>query len=288
MNLAAATEMARAGRLYPSVILHGGTVELRQSAAVETARLLLCAAEREERPCGRCPHCRRIVWPGGREELFHPDFRVLQRDLKTATSVAATRAFLLEAQVAPFEAGGQVFVIASADTLSGEAADALLKTLEEPHTRAPRNFLLLAPSQFDLLPTIRSRSLAVYLGSVQVLDEESITRLALDFSDCLERFDESGGTAQLLSAAEVLAAAGPWEDPRAVQPWSRSAAAVLRCAKTAASGTARRRQLLALAEDLLGAGQLRLRGIVAQRILEGLVVDRLAGRRLRGSMLPEI
>jgi DNA polymerase-3 subunit delta' len=288
LNLVAATEMARAGRLYPAVILHGGTAELRQSAAVETARLLLCAAGQEKRPCGRCPHCRRIVWPGGQEEPFHPDFRVLQRDLKTATSVAATRAFLLEAQVAPFEAGGQVFVIASADTLSGEAGDALLKTLEEPHIRAPRNFLLLAPSQFDLRSTIRSRSLAVYLGSVQTLDEERIEKLTRGFSDCLERFDESGGSAQLLGAAEVLASAGPWEDPRAAQPWSRAAAAVLLCAKTAASGAARRRQLLALAEDLLGGAQLRLRGIVAQRILEGLVVDRLAGRRLRGSILPDI
>ena len=52
-------------------------------------------------------------------------------------------------------------------------------------------------------------------------------------------------------------------------------------------GRARRRQLLALAEDLLGGPQLRLRGIVAQRILEGLVVDRLVGCRLRGSLMPE-
>ena len=82
---------------------------------------------------------------------------VLERDLKTSTSVEATKSFLQAAQLSPFEARGQVFVIASADTLTGEAANALLKTLEEPHSGAPRHFVLLAPSRFDLLPTVRSR-----------------------------------------------------------------------------------------------------------------------------------
>ena len=79
------------------------------------------------------------------------------------TSVGATKAFLREAQVSPFEARGQVFVIANAETLSGEAANALLKTLEEPPPSSPRHFLLLAPSQLDLLPTL-AKSLAVALS----------------------------------------------------------------------------------------------------------------------------
>ncbi len=286
MKLAAASAMARAGRLYPSVILHGGSREARRTAAVDLGRLLLCAAEGDERPCRRCRHCRRIAWPGELEEGFHPDFRVLERDLKTATSVAATRSFVQGAQMSPFEAGAQVFVIASAETLSGGAADALLKTLEEPHNRSPRHFLLLAPSHFDLLPTIRSRSLAVYLGGVRTLDNERIEKLARDFCDCLGRFAASGSVAELLAAADALAAAGGWDDPRASEPWSLAATAVLRSAKSLGGDRTRRRQLLALAEDLLGGSQLRLRGIVAQRILEGLVVDRLVGQRLHGSLLP--
>ena len=278
--------MAQAGRLYPSVILHGGSVEVRRSAALELGRLLLCAGAQEERPCGRCNHCRRVAWSG--EEGFHPDFHLLERDLRTVTSVAATRVFLRAAQIAPFEAGSQVFVIASAETLSGEAADALLKTLEEPHTRSPRNFLLLAPSKFDLSPTIRSRSMAVYLGSGMGLDDERIEEVAGEFADCLERFVESSNVADLIAAAEALAAAGGWDDPRASEPWSVAASAVLRCAKTSDVGSGHRRQLLALAEDLLGGAQLRVRGIVAPRILEGVVVDRLTGRRLRGSLLPTI
>ncbi|HSF44299.1 MAG TPA: hypothetical protein VLT87_31215, partial [Thermoanaerobaculia bacterium] len=156
MSLAPVLENARKGRLYPAVILHGGDEETRQRAALTLARALLCEAPSPEaRPCGVCRHCRRIVWPGSAEAgetLFHPDFQVLARDLKTSTSVEATREMLKTAQFSPFEARGQVFVVASAESLTGEAANALLKTLEEPPVSAPRNFLLLAPSRLDLLP----------------------------------------------------------------------------------------------------------------------------------------
>ncbi|HVR08524.1 MAG TPA: hypothetical protein VMW75_10800, partial [Thermoanaerobaculia bacterium] len=174
MNLEAARQAARQGRMYPAVILHGGDGDARRRAAVELARILLCeAAAPEARPCGACRHCRRIAWPAGGggavgddaageggpagrlerlEAPFHPDFQVLERDLKTSTSVDAARELMRVAQVSPFEARGQVFVIASAESLSGEAANALLKNLEEPHASAPRHFLLLAPSRLDLLP----------------------------------------------------------------------------------------------------------------------------------------
>src|SRR6185295_9777727 len=97
--------------------------------------------------------------------------QILLRDLKTSTSVEATRELLRTAQVSPFEARGQVFVIASAESLSPEAANALLKSLEEPHLTAARNFFLLAPSRLDLLPTLRSRSLAIFLGAAEAVEE---------------------------------------------------------------------------------------------------------------------
>lgn len=138
-------DLARAGRLYPAVILHGGTEEGRRAAAIELARALLCERERaDDRPCGACRHCRRVVWPGEGEERFHPDFLVLGRDLKTSTSAEATRGWLKTAQVASFEARGQVFAVAEADSLSAEAGDSLLKAIEEPGLGNPRHFLLLA------------------------------------------------------------------------------------------------------------------------------------------------
>jgi hypothetical protein len=275
VNVEAAQRVAREGRLYPSVILDGGSDESRREAAILLARTLLCAAEAEARPCGACRHCRRIAWPSAEGEApFHPDFLVLLRDLKTSTSVEATRELLRTAQVSPFEARGQVFVVASAESLSGEAANALLKSLEEPHVSAPRNFFLLAPSRLDLLRTLRSRSLAFYLGPSEPLDAARVDPLARDFGAAARDFRQTGSTIHLLAASAALARAGGWEDPRATRPWSLAAAAVLR--STEGAEPAERGPRLALAAALLEAPPWRLRGIGADRILEGLVARFLA------------
>jgi hypothetical protein len=280
VNLPAALVAARQGRLYPSVILDGGDGEARRGAALALARTLLCEAAPGSRPCGVCRHCRRIVWPGageaGEVAPFHPDFQVLERDLKASTSVDATRELLRTAQVSPFEARGQVFVIASAESLTGEAANALLKNLEEPHVSAPRNFFLLAPSRLDLLPTLRSRSLAVFLGAAEPVDPAAVEPLARAFAAAASAYTGSGSPIFLLSAAAALAGAGGWDDPRSGRPWALAAAAVLRSLDLEEGTAAGRRARLALAEALLEAPVLRLRGITAERILEGLVSRHLA------------
>ncbi len=273
MNLDAARSMAATKRLYPSVILHGGREVARRAAAVELARLLLCEDPGGD-PLGACMHCRRLDWPG-EGTPFHPDFLVLERDLKTATSVEATKNFLRTAQVAPFEARGQVFVIATADSLSDEAANALLKNLEEPHLTAPRHFLLLSPSQFDLLPTLRSRSLAVYLGSGERLENDTLASVTEDFFAALAAYGESRSVIELMAAAAALLGAGDWRDARADEPWSLAASAVRQAIDQ--PEVVSRRKLLGLAEALLGGQRLRLRGITAQRIVEGLVVKHLGG-----------
>lgn len=276
MNVPAALAAARRGYLYPSVILDGGDAAARQGAALELARTLLCEAAPAARPCGVCRHCRRIVWPSADDGTpFHPDFQVLERDLKASTSVDATREMLRVAQVSPFEARGQVFVVASAESLTGEAANALLKTLEEPHVSAPRHFFLLAPSRLDLLPTLRSRSLAVFLGPAEPVDPAAVEPLARAFAAAAAAWAASGSPVFLLSAAAALAGAGGWEDPRSGRPWAMAAAAVLRSLDLAEE-TAGRRRRLALAEALLEGPALRLRGVTAERILEGLVARHLA------------
>ena len=288
MNLAASRELARRGQLYPSVILHGGDDATRQQAALELARILLCEQPADERPCGRCRHCRRIAWPGeagaGGEAPFHPDFQVLQRDLKTSTSVEATREMLRTAQVSPFEARGQVFVVASAESLSGEAANALLKSLEEPHTTSPRNFFLLAPSRLDLLPTLRSRSFSLFLGPAEPVDRDATETVARSFADAAGSYAATGAPIFLLSAAEALNAAagkGGWDDPRSGRPWALAAAAVLRALEMPPGGAGEgaplpRSACLALAEALLEGPGLRLRGVTPERILEGFVSRHLA------------
>lgn len=286
--VAGLAELARAGRLYPALILHGGSPQVRQQAALTLARALLCERDTTERPCGVCRHCRRIVWPPPADDkkkpradepppLFHPDFAVLLRDLKTSTSAEATREALRAAHSSPFEARGQVFVVGEADTLSPEGGDALLKLLEEPGLGAPRHFFLLAPSRIDLAPTLRSRSLAVYLGAAEAADEKKIARAAEGVAASVARFAERGRGLDLIAAAGWLAGVHDFKDPRAQAPWS-AAATALRAAAYAETTPARyRRPLLDLAHDLLAeAPPLRLRGIPAERILEGMVSRRLA------------
>lgn len=269
--------LARIGRLYPSVILHGGAEPERQAAALELARTLLCdRAEPTERPCGACKHCRRIVWPEGGEGLFHPDFLVLTRDLKTSTSADATRAWLRATHVAAFEARGQVFVVAAAETLSAEAGDSLLKAIEEPGLGNPRHFLLLAPSRLDLSATLRSRSLPIFLGPAEPPDRARVEEVAAGLGASLDRFAAGEGAHYLLDVAGRLAAAGDWTDPRAEAGWTLAASAVRTAALAPGRDEESRRRLLELAEALLVAPPWRLRGISAERILEGLASRHLA------------
>lgn len=278
MNLDGALTLARRRELYPGVILHGGTADERRDAALSLARTLLCERPgQEERPCGECRHCRRIVWPDG-ESGFHPDFQVLERDLKTSTSVDATKRFLKTAQVSPFEAGGQVFVVASAESLSGEAANALLKTLEEPHTSAPRHFLLLTPSRLDLLPTLRSRSLSVFLGGAGRPDAERVGELAEALAACFRSWGESRSAAWLLAASAAIEGAADWSEARSGEPWALAAAAVVAARERPGVPPELSPRLLALAEALLAAPGWRLRAVPPGRILDGLLAHHLAAR----------
>jgi hypothetical protein len=274
VNVDSAVELARQGRLYPSLILHGGSAETRLAAAETLVRTLLCTAEPAARPCGACRNCRRIAVVDASSPLFHPDVGVLRRDLKTATSVDATRELLRLTQQSPFEARGQVLVIAEAESLTPEAGNALLKQLEEPPTSAPRHFLLLARAREELLPTLRSRSWSIWLGAAEALPADTVGEVAAELAAALDAFRRRRVAVYLLAAASALAAAGGWEDIRAERPWALAAAAVLACARRAPP--AERRPLLALAEELLDGSRFRLRSIPAQRILDGLVFRHLA------------
>jgi DNA polymerase-3 subunit delta' len=276
MNRDGALALARRSQLYPGVILHGGSDEERRAVALELARALLCEAPPDERPCGTCRHCRRMAWAADGGGAFHPDFQVLERDLKTSTSVDATKSFLKTAQVSPFEARGQVFVVASAESLSGEAANALLKTLEEPHVSAPRHFLLLAPSRLDLLATLRSRCLAVFLGGAGRPAPEEVAELADELGRCFAAWSTSGSAAWLLAASSLLEGAGDWSDVRAGRPWALAAAAVAAARERPGVPPELSPRLLALAEALLRAPAWRLRAVPAARILDGLVARHLA------------
>lgn len=101
----------------------------------------------------------------------HPDFRLVERPrdektgkLKKSIPIEAVRELTEHLRMSSFLGGAKVAVIDGADALSEEAANALLKSLEEPSFRA--HVILLAEDASRLPRTIVSRSAAVELRRV--------------------------------------------------------------------------------------------------------------------------
>jgi DNA polymerase-3 subunit delta' len=177
-NAATAIErMITAGRLPHSLLLAGPEGVGKKQFAIEVARSLVCTAD--ERPCGRCPACRRadvfsIPKPDKKDEfeevLFseHPDIGLVI-PYKRNILIGAIRDLEREANFRPFEARSRVFIIDDADRLNA-AANALLKTLEEPPSTA---YIILVSARPDrLLTTIRSRCQVIRFAPVPLPEIE--------------------------------------------------------------------------------------------------------------------
>lgn len=90
----------------------------------------------------------------------HPDLGVLTTQ-KVQIDIRAAREVVLTAHFAPAEGRYRVIVIEDADRMPERTSNVLLKALEEPPERTI--WVLCAPSEADLLPTIRSRTQSVRL-----------------------------------------------------------------------------------------------------------------------------
>jgi DNA polymerase III subunit delta' len=138
-----------AGRLPPALLIHEAPGIGGRELAVYAAQLLFCA---DSPPCGQCNHCRRIV------QGEHPDFIAVGPDPESKLgqiTIDQVRAISEQLTVSSYEGKGTVVVFQPADALNRNAANALLKTLEEPRPDAHVVLVTTAPS---LLPaTIRSR-----------------------------------------------------------------------------------------------------------------------------------
>ena len=169
-------------------------------------------------------------------------------------------------------------MILEAESLTDEAASALLKVLEEPPRSAPRNFLLLCPTADVLLPTIRSRSLTVYLGSSAEPSRETVDQLAQEITRILGLYSQASSGAYLLAGAQLLLDSAHWDDPRSGEPWSLVSSALVEAYRQGGLPPRLAGPVLDLAADLLESGpQMRVRNVRAERILEGLVAKHLGG-----------
>ena len=159
-------------RLSHAYLLAGPPQVGKMTLALDLARAVNCLSS-EERPCGSCAQCRRI------EAGVHTDVQVvgLARDERTdrpraEITIDQIRALTQTAALKPYEGAYRVFIIDGVERLNQYAANALLKTLEEPPAQVL--LLLLTAEEEALLPTIRSRCQRLEL---RPLSEEAVTGL---------------------------------------------------------------------------------------------------------------
>ncbi|MEH0165597.1 DNA polymerase III subunit delta' [Roseateles microcysteis] len=223
--------------------------------AMELAAAWLCEASQGLAPaCGQCASCKLL------QSRTHPDFQLLVPEAlreslgladesvesetkasKTKPSreikIDAVRATLAFAQATSARGRAKVVVIYPAEALNTVAANALLKTLEEPS--GVLRFVLASDAPEDLLPTIRSRCQAVSLAlpphalavrwlSEQGMDQaEVLLKAAGGRPRLAQAWAQDGLTAaawlalpKRLARGEV-AAVSDWPVPRAIDVLQR-------------------------------------------------------------------
>jgi len=154
-------------RLPSAYLFDGPSGVGKQSAALALAKARLCP-EKPRKGCGRCVVCARI------DAGLHPDVRTFAPRAEGSRNIGVefVRSDILKvAQYAPFEGPAAFLLFPEADVsfpeVHPEAANALLKTLEEPRPNVC--FILLSERPDRLLVTIRSRCQRLRFGRLPEL-----------------------------------------------------------------------------------------------------------------------
>lgn len=180
-----------ARRLAHSYLIAGPSKIGKRTLALDIARAANCVSD--SRPCGDCRQCQRIT------SGLHPDVRVIGLEaarsgrLRTQISIEQVREIQRDASLLPYEGRIRVFIFESGERLSGEAANSLLKTLEEPPERVI--IIMVASDVNAVLPTILSRCRRIDLRTAPlgVIVDFLMEEKTLDLEKAQEIAGLSGG-----------------------------------------------------------------------------------------------
>jgi DNA polymerase III subunit delta' len=147
------------GRIGQSLLMAGPRGVGKYQFAVALAQALNCGHVTEGDACAKCVTCLKI------ERGEFGDVRTVIRESKDPgvkkdsksqfIRIEQTRSMSEQAQFRPYEGRRRVFIIDDAEWLRHEAANSILKTLEEPPSTSL--IVLVTPKPYVLLETIRSR-----------------------------------------------------------------------------------------------------------------------------------
>ncbi|MEW6442116.1 MAG: DNA polymerase III subunit delta' [bacterium] len=141
----------------------------RFKVALSLAKALLCGNLARDF-CGTCPSCRRV------QSEEHPDVLILRPQSRKGEKdwvvdpemgeirIDQVRELRHWTSVGSFQGAWRVAILEGADKMNAAAANALLKTLEEPPPKAL--LILVSPTRTQLLPTIVSRCQAVHFPPI--------------------------------------------------------------------------------------------------------------------------
>ena len=123
----------------------------KRLTAVNFAKALNCLDAKDGEPCGVCAQCRKI------DASNHPDVLIFYPEKEgSSLGVDKIRAVTKDIGLKPYEGRKKVYILDSADSMTQEAQNALLKTLEEPPSDSV--IILITENINALFSTVRSRA----------------------------------------------------------------------------------------------------------------------------------
>jgi DNA polymerase-3 subunit delta' len=152
------------GRLEQGLIMAGPRGVGKRQFAIALAQALNCEQPASGDACGACIPCQRIA--AGE----HPDVQTVQPDGQFI-KINQMRQLRRESQYKTFEGRRRVLIVDEAEKMRQEAANSILKTLEEPPDASL--IILLTSKPYALLETIRSRCQMLNFAPLQPAQIES-------------------------------------------------------------------------------------------------------------------